>query len=170
MEFIVGDTNEAINAEIVHSLGKDSILIKINEKEHSIKLLKSARDEFEFILDNSFHHAKMLRSTTAELVVLIDGQSLQVKRHSKLTEVLEKSLSLGKVAVSQNNLTSQIPGRVVSVVANIGSSVKKGDSVVILESMKMQLGVKAHKDGTIKEIKVQQGSTVARNDIIATIE
>jgi len=30
MEFIVGDTNEAINAEIVHSLGKDSILIKIN--------------------------------------------------------------------------------------------------------------------------------------------
>jgi biotin carboxyl carrier protein len=36
--------------------------------------------------------------------------------------------------------------------------------------MKMQLGVKAHKDGTIKEMKVQQGSTVARNDIIATIE
>jgi len=34
----------------------------------------------------------------------------------------------------------------------------------------MQIAVKAHKDGIIKEIKVKEGSTVARNDIIATIE
>jgi biotin carboxyl carrier protein len=48
--------------------------------------------------------------------------------------------------------------------------VKKGDAVVILESMKMQVAVKAHKDGNLKEIRVKQGAAVARNDIVAIIE
>jgi biotin carboxyl carrier protein len=51
-----------------------------------------------------------------------------------------------------------------------GNSVKKGDAVVILESMKMQVAVKAHKDGNLKEIRVKQGAPVARNDIVAIIE
>ena len=48
--------------------------------------------------------------------------------------------------------------------------VKKGDAVVVLESMKMQVAVKAHKDGNLKEIKVENGAAVARNEIIAIIE
>src|SRR5215211_6992342 len=68
------------------------------------------------------------------------------------------------------NLTSQIPGRVVSVLVEPGNAVKKGDAVVILESMKMQVAVKAHKDGNLKEIRVKQGAAVARNDIVAIIE
>jgi biotin carboxyl carrier protein len=39
-----------------------------------------------------------------------------------------------------------------------------------VESMKMQVAVKSHKDGKIKEIKVKQGNTVSRNDVIAVIE
>jgi biotin carboxyl carrier protein len=67
-------------------------------------------------------------------------------------------------------LFSQIPGRVVNVLAAVKTDVKKGDSLVVLESMKMQVAVKAHKDGIIKELRVKKGETVARNDIIAVIE
>jgi biotin carboxyl carrier protein len=42
--------------------------------------------------------------------------------------------------------------------------------IVVLESMKMQVAVKAHKDGSLKEIKVKQGASVARNDVLAVIE
>jgi biotin carboxyl carrier protein len=48
--------------------------------------------------------------------------------------------------------------------------VKAGDSVIILESMKMQVAIKAHKDGTVRDIKVKKGTTVARNDVVAIIE
>jgi biotin carboxyl carrier protein len=54
--------------------------------------------------------------------------------------------------------------------AKAGSSIKKGDAIVILESMKMQVAVKAHRDGNIKEIRTKEGSTVARYDTIAIIE
>jgi biotin carboxyl carrier protein len=95
---------------------------------------------------------------------------LTVKKHLKLTQVLGKSLAMVESGGSVNSLTSQIPGRVVSIIAETGMPVKKGDAVVVLESMKMQVAVKAHKDGNLKEIKVQKGAPVARNDIIAIIE
>ncbi|HEY6656999.1 MAG TPA: biotin/lipoyl-containing protein [Nitrososphaeraceae archaeon] len=42
--------------------------------------------------------------------------------------------------------------------------------MVVLESMKMQIAIKSQKEGTIKEIKVKEGSTVSRNEIVAIIE
>jgi biotin carboxyl carrier protein len=36
--------------------------------------------------------------------------------------------------------------------------------------MKMQIAIKSHKDGTIKDLKVKEGSTVARNEIVAVID
>jgi biotin carboxyl carrier protein len=95
---------------------------------------------------------------------------MKINKHSKLSEILEKSLSKISQTAGVNNLTSQIPGRVVSVLGKQGDSVNKGDSIVVLESMKMQVAVKSHKDGKIKEIRVKQGNTVSRNDVIAVIE
>jgi biotin carboxyl carrier protein len=122
------------------------------------------------LLDNSFHYAKILQSGTAEVKLIIDGQPLVVKKHSKMTEVLEKASATGGAGGGDRNLTSQIPGRVVNIAAKPGTEVKKGDVIVVLESMKMQVAVKAHKDGNLKEIKVKQGTSVARNDVLAVIE
>jgi biotin carboxyl carrier protein len=52
----------------------------------------------------------------------------------------------------------------------LGSTVKKGDPIIVLESMKMQVAVKSHKDGNVKQIKVNIGATVARYDIVAILE
>ncbi|MGH9934219.1 MAG: biotin/lipoyl-containing protein, partial [Nitrososphaerales archaeon] len=73
-------------------------------------------------------------------------------------------------SAGQRFLTSSIPGRVVSVVAKPNLEVKKGDVVMVLESMKMQVAIKAHKDGVVKELKIKEGSSVARNDVVAVIE
>lgn len=170
MEFKIGDLTPILEGELIRTLGNESVLIRINGKEHIIRLLKISTTEIEFILENSFHWAKILQSNSSETKLLIDGQPVTIKKHSILTEVLEKSLTLGGAKGGENNLASQIPGRVVSIVVTAGSAVKKGDAVVILESMKMQVSIKAHKDGKIKEIRTKQGATVARYDVVAIIE
>lgn len=171
MEFKVGDLAQLLDGEVLRTSGDgSSVLVKIGGKERSLRLLKSGTNEFEFILDNTFHHAKILQSGSSEVRVMIDGQPLSVKKHSKLTEVLEKASTLGAAGGGDRNLASQIPGRVVNIPAKVGADVKKGDVVVVLESMKMQVAVKAHRDGNIKEIKVKQGASVARNDVLAVIE
>ena len=160
-----------MDGEVLRTSGDgNSVLVRIGGNEHSLRLLKSGTNEFEFILDNTFHHAKILQSGSSEVRLMVDGQPVTVRKHSKLTEVLEKASALGAAGGGDRNLSSQIPGRVVSISVKAGEEVKKGDVVVVLESMKMQVAVKAHKDGTIKEIKVKQGASVARNDVMAVIE
>jgi biotin carboxyl carrier protein len=170
MEFKVGDLAQMLSGEVLRTTENNSVLVKIGGKEHTIRLLKSGTNEFEFILDNTFHHAKIVQSGSAEVKLMLDGQPVTVKKHSKLTEVLEKASALGGAGGGDRNLASQIPGRVVNISAKPGTDVKKGDVIVVLESMKMQVAVKAHKDGNLKEIKVKQGASVARNDILAVIE
>jgi biotin carboxyl carrier protein len=170
VEFKVGDLVQLLQGEVLRTTENNSILVRIGGKEYTLRLLKSGTSEFEFILDNTFHHAKILQSGSAEVKLVVDGQPLTVKKHSKLTEVLEKASAMGGVGGGDRNLTSQIPGRVVTISAKAGTEVKKGDVIVVLESMKMQVAVKAHKDGNLKEIKVKQGASVARNDVLAVIE
>ena len=58
----------------------------------------------------------------------------------------------------------------VKISVSNGDKIKEGDPIVVLESMKMQIAIKSQKEGTIKEIKVKEGSTVSRNEIVAIIE
>jgi biotin carboxyl carrier protein len=155
---------------VLRTTENNSILVKIAGKEHALRLLKTGTNEFEFIFDNTYHQAKILQSGSAEVKLIVDGQLLTVKMHSKLTEVLEKASAMGGAGRSDRHLTSQIPGRVVTISAKTGTEVKKGDAILVLESMKMQVAVKAHKDGNLSEIKVKQGASVARNDVLAIIE
>jgi len=170
MEFKVDDLAGMLEGEVLRTTDNNSVLVRIGGKQHTLRLLKTGTNDFEFMLDNTFHQAKILLSSSAEVKIVLDGQPLTVKKHSKLTEVLEKASALGGTGRGDSNLASQIPGRVVNITAKPGTEVKKGDVIVVLESMKMQVAVKAHKDGILKEIKVKQGASVARNDVLAIIE
>ena len=57
-------------------------------------------------------------------------------------------------------VSAAVPGKVVKIVASVGQSVKAGDSVVIVESMKMEIPVVAPQDGTIASIDVAEGAAV----------
>ena len=170
MEFKIAHLEQPVNAELVSTLGESEAMVKINQKDYRLKVLRFSTNILEFMIDNSYHSAKILHYSTSEVNLLIDGTEMKINKHSKLSEVLEQSLSKISQTAAVNNLTSQIPGRVVSVLGKQGDSVNKGDSIAVLESMKMQVAVKSHKDGKIKEIKVKQGNTVSRNDVIAVIE
>jgi biotin carboxyl carrier protein len=169
VEFKIAETQQEIDGDVLHSLSDGSVILKINQKDYQVKILKSGTDEVEFIFENSFHFAKTIRSNSSETTILVDGYPLTLRKHFKFADLLYKTLP-STASVGNNNLASQIPGRVVNILLNAGSAVKAGDSVVILESMKMQVAIKAHKDGNIRDIKVKKGMTVGRNDVVAIIE
>lgn len=60
-------------------------------------------------------------------------------------------------------------GKVVDIVAAPGTSVAKGDTVVILEIMKMETPVVAAQDGTIASVEVTKGQSVAAGEVLATM-
>ena len=66
-------------------------------------------------------------------------------------------------------VTAQVPGKVFKLVASVGQAVKAGDTVVILESMKMEIPVVAPQDGTVASIDVKEGDPVEVGYLIATM-
>jgi len=67
-------------------------------------------------------------------------------------------------------IKTAMPGKVVRVLISVGDEVEKGDGVIVVEAMKMQNELKAPKSGVVKEVRAQEGATVAAGDILATIE
>ena len=61
-------------------------------------------------------------------------------------------------------------GKVFKVEASVGQSVKKGDTVVILEAMKMEIPVVAPQDGTVASIDVAAGDSVEAGALLATLK
>jgi len=68
------------------------------------------------------------------------------------------------------DLASPMQGTIVKIVAADGQPVSAGDPIVILEAMKMEQPVSAHKDGTVAGLSVQVGETVAAHSVICRIE
>ena len=170
MEFKINNLDNIIVGTISESSGNGMLGVTINGKAHSIQIIALKNNILEFMFDNSYITAKILEFGSSYIKLLMNGEQMVIKKHSKLTEILEKSMALSGSSSGENKLLSQIPGRVVSIMSKVGDQIKKGDSFIVLESMKMQVAVKSHKDGQIRDIKVKVGDTVSRNDVVGLIE
>lgn len=95
------------------------------------------------------------------------NDSIQVK---SITEVEGKSVKSAKSAAAgatENDIVANLPGAVHKILVSAGDHVKKGQAIVVLEAMKMEIEVKAPKDGIIGSIEVSKGQSVANNQVVA---
>jgi biotin carboxyl carrier protein len=95
--------------------------------------------------------------------VTINGQTL----------VLTKSTAGARKSSGHDHsseLAAPMPGVVRSVNVSEGESVSKGQTLLVLEAMKMEIRIQAKGDGMVKKLFVQQGQTVEREQILVEVE
>ena len=68
------------------------------------------------------------------------------------------------------DVEAHITGTVWKIECQIGQSVEEGDTLVILESMKMEMPVEAEDGGTVKEIVCEEGQSVSEGDTLVVLE
>jgi acetyl-CoA carboxylase biotin carboxyl carrier protein len=67
-------------------------------------------------------------------------------------------------------IEAHITGTVWKIEVKVGDDVEEGDTVVILESMKMEMPVEAEDDGKVSEIKCEEGQSVQEGDVLVVLE
>lgn len=111
----------------------------------------------------------------------IDGRLEEVMIEIKEYEEVVEELALPSVesiggtqkrpkAITDGDVTTPIPGKVVSILVKIGDSVKMGDPVLIVEAMKMENEIHAPKDGVVREFFVSEGDNVMPDEVLIRIE
>ena len=68
------------------------------------------------------------------------------------------------------DIEAHITGTVWKIEVKIGDKVAEGDTVAILESMKMEMPVEAEDDGKVAEIKCKEGQSVSEGDVLVVLE
>jgi acetyl-CoA/propionyl-CoA carboxylase biotin carboxyl carrier protein len=123
--------------------------------------------------DDGDNGARVLREVTAE----VDGRRYQVRLW-----VPEVSTGAGRAGTrphkpraavtgtGSGTVTVPMQGTIVKILVAPGDSVEIGQTVCVLEAMKMENAINAEKAGTVKEIKVAAGDSVGPGDVIAVIE
>src|SRR5664280_2444161 len=131
--------------------------------------------------DGDHHVPKVLRDVTAE----VDGRRYQVKLWvPDLGEVVAapgghagpargagpKRPRAAASGVGSGTVAVPMQGTIVKVLIAVGDAVEVGQTVCVLEAMKMENNVNAEKVGTVKEVKVSAGDSVGPGDVIAVID
>ena len=96
----------------------------------------------------------------------VNGKSFTVKLTEGAAAAPAAAPAAGGAASS---LTAPMPGTVMKVLVKAGDAVKNGDTVIILEAMKMETPIPADRDGVVSAVNVNVGAVVAEGDALLTI-
>ncbi|MFM2286136.1 MAG: hypothetical protein RLZZ543_1633 [Bacteroidota bacterium] len=140
----------------------------LNGQPFSWDLLPISANRFSILRNNRSFNV-IIESREAEtntLVLRINGKKLTVNTKDKMTLLLE-SMGLN-AAISQkvNEVKAPMPGLVLRALVEEGAAVKKGDSLLVLEAMKMENVIKSPVDAVVAKIPVKQGQAVEKNQVL----
>jgi len=93
-----------------------------------------------------------------------NGNNTQQQQASPSTEQAQPAPAPS--SGSGQNVTAPMPGNIFKVLAQPGQSVKEGETVVVLEAMKMENEIVAPADGTISAVHVKEGQSVEADDVL----
>ena len=159
--------------------------VKVNEKYNFVvqtenKQFKVNNDVIKldqiFLNQNSSHILYQNKSYLVEVVELIkeekkaiikiNGNIYTLNVEDQYDQLL-KQLGMDNLAVNKIlQVKAPMPGLVLSVLVAEGYEVQKGDSLLVLEAMKMENMIKSPTDGIIKKIEVKPGNTVEKNELL----
>lgn len=143
-------SKEDIDVLDIHHNGDDIHLIS-NSKSYNIRCLSKHLNQKKYKLE--------VNEEVFEVVI--------EDKCDQLVSQLGFSTEQSKVI---KEITAPMPGLVLDILANVGDTVNEGDSIIILEAMKMENILKAPIAGTIKAIHVKQSDPVDKSQILLEFE
>ncbi|MFW6193856.1 MAG: acetyl-CoA carboxylase biotin carboxyl carrier protein subunit, partial [Gemmatimonadota bacterium] len=102
--------------------------------------------------------------------VRLGGRRVDVHVEDERTRSIRELAGAGGPGEGPRELRAPMPGLVVRVLAEPGHEVEAGDGLVVMEAMKMENELSARGAGTVSEVRVEEGQTVNRDDVLVTLE
>ncbi len=128
----------------------------------------SGQPVYSLILDGKSHESYVAQGDP-DWQVLIRGRLYAVTVEDEREKRLRSAAGGGVAETGEFHLRAPMPGLVVTLLVSEGQEIKKGQVLLILESMKMQNELKSPRDGTIGRIRVKPGETVEQKQTLLSV-
>ncbi|MDF1516487.1 MAG: biotin/lipoyl-containing protein [Lutibacter sp.] len=143
-----------------------------NSDLEEIDLLKRTVSKFHVIENNESYDVELEKSdfNNRKYTVSVNTNSYTVKIANETDRLIKEmgfTIGLGKKA---NDIKAPMPGIILNVIVKVGQEVKEGETLLILEAMKMENAIGSPKDGVIKSIFIKSGETVDKGELMIEME
>jgi len=157
----------------VKMLDEGGVLV-VTVGDQSFTMKPVSTDEGTWIVNDlsADHSVKILKRAGKSVSIEINGEEHDIEwERVRKAEAVKKTATAvqGSTRVS-GGIYPPMPGKITEVRVKVGDSVKRGQTVCILEAMKMFNELKAESSGKVKEVNVEVGSMVTTNDLLVLIE
>ena len=139
-------------------------------------------NKFNITIDGNNYDVTVNLTDHHKANVEVNGISYDVSYESKNTVAapIRKSTAPGTpqvhvsapaaAASSATSIKAPLPGTIMTINVKVGDQVKRGDTLVVMEAMKMENNIMANKDGQVKAIHVTVGQTVVQDDKLVDLQ
>ncbi len=139
----------------------DDYVASMNGKTVLVQVIRAEYGRMDLLIDGERVTA-YVSSDMAKRWVTINGSTMMLTKTSGAKQGVRHDHAGGLIA--------PMPGQVRSVSVSVGDVVKKGQTLLTMEAMKMEIRIQALKDGVVKAMYVSQGQTVEREQILIEME
>ena len=129
----------------------------------------SGQPVYSLIVDGRSHESYIYQGEEDNWQVLMQGRLYPVTVEDEREKRLRAAAGGGVAETGEFHLRAPMPGLVVAVPVAEGQQVKRGQVILILESMKMQNEIKAPRDGVIGRIRVKPGESVEQKQTLLSV-
>ncbi|TFF92834.1 hypothetical protein EU546_07055 [Candidatus Thorarchaeota archaeon] len=148
------------------------LVVKVGDESYTIKATKHEDKSWTVNDTSTDYTVRVLRRSGRSMVLEINDEEREVEwervRRQEVTGSSSSASSGGPKV--KGGIYAPMPGKITEVHVSVGAKVKSGETVAILEAMKMFNELKTDVAGTIREVNIEPGSTVTPNDLLVLVE
>jgi 3-methylcrotonyl-CoA carboxylase alpha subunit len=139
------------------------LVVTVDGREHEVSAT-GQRDDGRQAIEIAGVPYHFIRAHVGERQVIhLDGRNFEtsIRDRGSESELSDRSRDVMK---------APMPGAVVSVHKHQGAAIKRGDTIVTIESMKLQMALQAQRDGIVAAVLRQEGDTFDKDEVIVRLE
>jgi biotin carboxyl carrier protein len=155
--------------ELLNRAGS-KVLLAVDDRKYELDVMMVEKGVYSILYNGQSYNIELIEGETAkEYIVNTNARSFVAEIIDAETKYLQNRL-LGTEHEGENEISSPMPGKVVKIPVSVGDSVTAGQTLIVVEAMKMQSEFKASADRVVKAILVKEGDTVNSHQVMLKLE
>ena len=154
--------------KLVNFISKNKI--EIDGKELQCDLLHLSGNTYILKLENKFYRVSADKIKNGNYSISLEGNRFEAEIRSALQEKASQLLQQAGTLKKRIEVKAPMPGMVLKIKKKEGDEISHGETIIILEAMKMENDLRAPQSGNIKDIFIREGTAVEKGTVLFSIE
>jgi biotin carboxyl carrier protein len=169
MAYEVKLEHRTAHIELLNRAGS-KVLLKVDDLKYELDVVMVEKGVYSILYNGQSYNVELIEGESSkEYIVNTLARSFVAEIIDAETKYLHNRLQ-GTEHEGENDISSPMPGKIVKIPVSVGEKVTAGQTLIVVEAMKMQSEFKAKADRMVKDILVNEGDTVNAHQVMIKLE